>query len=125
MVITILRLHCVLALVILAGCSSADKLRSHWPQYKTNPFVIQLEIPGPKDTAGGLVTADLNGDELLDYLVTVPNHLAAYAHDGLKLWIAETDIQLGGPSENVGLPGHHGPGVQVADVDNDGRAEVL
>ncbi|UCD29050.1 MAG: VCBS repeat-containing protein [Planctomycetota bacterium] len=96
-----------------------------WPQYSNNPFVISIDIPGPKDSAGGVITADLNNDGLMDYLVTVSGHVAAYAHNGTKLWLGKTDIRVGGSSENVGLPGHNGPGVQTADIDADGATEVL
>ncbi|MGD9494748.1 MAG: hypothetical protein AB7Y46_00430, partial [Armatimonadota bacterium] len=34
------------------------------------------------------------------------------------------DIRVGGQSESQGLPGHHGPGVQAADIDGDGTTEV-
>ena len=61
----------------------------------------------------------------MDYLVTVPNHITAHAHDGRKLWTLETDLWIGGSSERIGLPGHHGPGVQAADIDGDKQVEVL
>ena len=77
------------------------------------------------NSAGGLIVADLNGDGRMDYLVTVPNYLTAHAHDGRKLWVLETDLWIGGSSERIGLPGHHGPGVQAADIDGDKRVEVL
>jgi len=61
----------------------------------------------------------------MDYLVTVPGHLAVYANDGKKLWIKKTDIAVGGQSESQGLPGHHAPGVAAGDVDGDGKCEVV
>ncbi|NIA12742.1 MAG: hypothetical protein GWP08_01585 [Nitrospiraceae bacterium] len=61
----------------------------------------------------------------MDFLVTVPGHVAAYAHEGGKLWVNRGDLCIGSSSERVGLPGHHGPGVQAADVDRDGNTEVL
>ena len=61
----------------------------------------------------------------MDYLVTVPGHLAVYGNDGRKLWIARADIAVGGQSESQGLPGHHGPGVAAGDVDGDGKCEVV
>ena len=93
--------------------------------YSINPFVIKLEIPAPKDSAGGIITADINNDGKMDYLVTVPGHLAAYENNGNKLWIKEIDIVVGGSSENEGLPGHCGPGVAAGDVDSDGKCEVI
>ena len=78
--------------------------------YKTNPFIISLEIPAPEDSAGGIIVADVDNDELMDYLVTVPGHLAVYGNNGTKLWILKTDIVVGSSSESHGLPGHNGPG---------------
>lgn len=37
----------------------------------------------------------------------------------------KVDLRIGGAAESEGLPGHHGAGVQAADIDNDGRTEVL
>jgi len=87
--------------------------------------VIKLEIPPPRDSAGGIIVADVNDDGRMDYLVTVPGHLAVYANDGKKLWIKKTDIAVGGQSESQGLPGHHAPGVAAGDVDGDGKCEVV
>jgi hypothetical protein len=61
----------------------------------------------------------------MDYLVTVPGHVAAYANDGTKLWVLETDVVVGGSSEREGLPGHNGPGVAAGDVDGDNHCEVV
>ena len=89
------------------------------------PFVIKLDIPAPKDSAGGILVADVTGDGKMDFLVTVPGHLAAYGNDGRRLWVKKTDISVGGQSESQGLPGHHGPGVAAGDVDADGKCEVV
>jgi len=88
-------------------------------------LAIDLPIPAPQDSAGGIVAADVNNDDRPDFLVTVPGHLAVYGNDGSKLWIKKLDIGVGGQSESQGLPGHHGPGVAVGDVDEDGGAEVI
>lgn len=95
------------------------------PPYSSNPFVIELDIPAPTDSAGGIVVADLDSDGRMDYLVTVPGHIAAYANDGRRLWVRAVDVRVGGPSEGVGLPGHHGPGVQAGQVDDEGTAKVV
>lgn len=108
-----------------AGILQVALVKADWPQYETNPFEIPLTIPAPTDTAGGLLTADLTNDGRMDFLVTVPGHIAAHANDGSKLWIREIDVRVGGSSERVGLPGHHGPGVTAADIDGNGRTEVL
>jgi rhamnogalacturonan lyase-like protein len=94
-------------------------------RYSANPFVISLDIPAPEDSAGGLVVADLDGDSSMDYLVTVPGHIAAYGHSGAKLWIQRSDVCVGGSSERHGLPGHNGPGVQAVDIEGEGGVEVL
>ncbi|MDE2700327.1 MAG: VCBS repeat-containing protein, partial [Gemmatimonadota bacterium] len=67
--IIILTLQSLLTLLMLTSCSTPGHMRSHWPEYPVNPFVIQLDIPGPTDSAGGLIVADLNGDGRMDYLV--------------------------------------------------------
>ena len=91
----------------------------------TKPTLIPLDIPPPKDSAGGILVADADNDGKMDYLVTVPGHLAVYGNDGKKLWVAKLDIGVGGSSERQGLPGHHGPGVAAGDVDSDGRCEIV
>lgn len=95
------------------------------PAYQSNPFRIKLAIPAPEDSAGGLIVADVNNDSKMDYLATVPGHLAAYDNGGKKLWILKDDIVVGGQSESQGLPGHCGPGVAAGDVDGDGKCEVV
>lgn len=90
-----------------------------------DPFVIRLEIPAPKGSAGGIIAADVDTDGNADYVVTVPGHVAAYANSGRKLWIRKADVAVGGSGEREGLPGHHGPGVAAGDVDGDGRFEVV
>jgi len=87
--------------------------------------VIKLEIPPPQESEGGLIVADVDNDGAMDYLVTVPNHLAVYGNNGLKLWGKSADLVVGGQSESQGLPGHHGPGVAAGDVDGDGKCEVI
>ena len=61
------------------------------------PEIIKLDIPAPdqEDSAGGIITADVNNDKKPDYLVTVRGHLAAYDNSGKKLWIKKTDIAVG------------------------------
>lgn len=106
-------------------CGNVSCLERLWPQYGKSPFVIEMEIPGSEDSRGGVVTADLDGDGRPDFLVTGPGHIAAYGNDGSKLWVLETRIRVAAKSERDGLPGHHGPGIQAADVDADGDTEVL
>jgi len=114
--------YSLLGLLVFAGwaCRAAE-----WPQYDQNPFVFKLDIPAEDEGVGGIIVADVDNDGLMDYLVTKPGHLAVHGHDGKPLWHQEIDIRVAGNSENRGLPGWHGPGVQAADVDGDGRTEVL
>ncbi len=91
-----------------------------------NPRVIRLDFSVSDDSGGGVVTADLDGDGRRDFIVTSPGHIGGYRHDGARLWHLRVEVRVSaGSSESVGLPGHHAPGVQVADVDGDGRAELL
>ena len=118
-------LPALLVAMLLAGCPPPHAGRRHIPQYEENPFSFVLDIPAPEDSAGGIIVADLDRDGLLDYVVTVPGHIAAYGHAGNKLWVAHIDVRVGASSERVGLPGHNGPGVQAADIDGDNHTEVL
>lgn len=100
-----------------SACAQAEGLK---------PRVIPLAFGVEDGGRGSLVTADLDHDGKLDFLVTAPGRLAAYRHDGSRLWLCETPIRVSaGSSESQGLPGHDAPGVTVADVDGDGRVEVL
>jgi len=95
------------------------------PVYAENPFVITLDIPAPTGSAGGIVVADLDGDSLMDYIVTVPGHIAAYTNDGSKLWVRQVEVRVGESSESVGLPGHNGPGIQVISSNPEESARVV
>jgi len=110
-----------IAVCVVAGAAVA----ADWASYPASPFIIDLDIPAPADSAGGIVVWDIDNDGLIDYLVTVPGHVAAYAHDGSKRWIHQVDVRVGGSSEAEGLPGHNGPGVTAGDIDGDGETEVL
>jgi hypothetical protein len=118
-----------LAIVLAAAtCLAATRPATPAEPRQPNPLVIKLAIPAPPSadaSAGGIIVADVNDDGRMDYLVTVPGHLAVYGNDGRRLWIARTGIAVGGQSESQGLPGHHGPGVAAGDVDGDGKCEVV
>jgi len=87
--------------------------------------VIMLDIPEPKDSAGGITASDIDNNGRPDFLVTVPGHVAAYSNNGKKLWIHTVDIVVSRQSEAEGLPGHHGPGVAIGDVDGNKFVEVV
>src|SRR3989304_9110624 len=92
------------------------------PGEDPNPMVIDLEIPAPDDSAGGIVVADINDDGKPDFLVTVPGHLAAYDNSGRKLWVKQTDLVVGGQGGSQGRPGDHGPGGAGGGAGGDGPA---
>lgn len=88
--------------------------------------VIPMDFAADGGSRGGVIAADLDGDEVRELIVTAPGHIGAYRQDGARLWHIEADVRISaGSSESVGLPGHHAPGVQVADFDGDGKAELL
>ncbi len=90
------------------------------------PRVVPLAFPVVEGGRGSILTADLDGDSRFDFIVTAPDRLAAYRHDGARLWLLETPVRVSaGSSERHGLPGHDAPGVTVADIDGDGNAELL
>ncbi len=90
---------------------------------------IQIELPIPipahEEQVGGLITHDLDGDGLRDFLVTRSGIIVAVRQDGRILWRRDVDIQVNRQSEVNGLPGHHAPGIQADDVTDDGKVEVL
>jgi len=104
----------LLALVTLVALTGHEQSRAEEPSVR-----IRLDIPAPRDSAGGIMVADVNDDGKPDFMVTVPGHLAVYDNSGRKLWIKKLDIVVGGQSESQGLPGHDGPGVAAGDVDGD------
>ena len=107
--------------LMLLGCQKPLRL----VRPETPSLTVELDIPAPTDSAGGLMVADLNQDERPDFLVSVPGHLAVYDNSGSELWIERADIVVSSKSEANGLPGHNGPGVAAGDVDGDGAIEVV
>ncbi|MGI5817070.1 MAG: hypothetical protein ACOX9R_03115 [Armatimonadota bacterium] len=113
----------VLIVLVCILCAAAGCAQELPPDVARH--VIPLEIPVAEDSAGSLIAADLDGEWPLELLVTAPGYLGAYSVDGSLMWSREVDIRVGGQSESQGLPGHHGPGVQAADINGDGATEVL
>lgn len=120
--------HCLPSLLL----ASAGSLALPGPSLRAlevdpvKPRLILLDFEVGREGRGSVLTADLDGDGHLDFVVTAPDQIGAYRHDGRRLWHRQTEVRVSaGSSENAGLPGHDAPGVQVADVDGDGRAELL
>lgn len=107
----------------------------NWKEYPQNPFVIKLDkSQNDLSRRGGIIVADLNGDGFLDYLVSTKTGnygkgkatIGAYLHNGDLLWVKENiDLNINGMAETHGLPGWHGPGVSVSDIDGDRQIEVI
>jgi len=96
------------------------------PASAYSPRVIPLAFPVGDEGQGSVVTADLDGRGEYGFLVTAPGRIAAYASDGERMWMCETPVRVSaGSSESRGLPGHDAPGVQVGDIDGDGRPELV
>ena len=68
------RICLTLALFSLLWVPAQAVGQAGFGQYEENPFVFALDIPGPADSAGGLVAADLNNDGLI---WSRPGHIAA------------------------------------------------
>ena len=117
----------VLALGLLAWSyakkSSGDEM--DLPDSTVKLAVIVTDLPVEDERVGGVIAADVSGDGRRDFIITKPGHVAVYDNSGKKLWSKRIDIQVIGKAEDNGLPGWHGPGVQVADIDGDQAAEVL
>jgi hypothetical protein len=80
---------------------------------------------GEDNSQGGLIAADVNGDQQLDLLVSRVNFIAAYSLTAGELWKTAAPIHLSEKVEYEGLPGSQGPGMQAGDIDQDGQVEVL
>jgi len=101
-------------LIILTGVNIIS-VSAEFPEYTTNPF--QFTIP---DTVYGesFFTADLNGDNLLDYTFRSKTTLYCYDHYGNPLW----NVSLAYPGIDVN---NHGTKHGAADIDSDGTVEIV
>jgi len=109
----------LIALPVVSAIASESRMMAD--------LAIDIEIPIPQedDRSGGLIAADVDGNGILDFLVTRPGAVVAVAQSGRLLWHHEVDVQVTMRSERNGLPGHHGPGIQVADIWGTGEPSVL
>jgi hypothetical protein len=128
-------LPCLALCLCLIACQSSKKsVKSEWPVYKSNPFVIDLDSRHVQSGRGGVIVHDVTGDGLFDFIISSRENdhgpgratLSAYDHFGRVLWVMDNiDFYMQGNTENYGMPGWCGPGVAAGDVDGDGEAEVL
>lgn len=122
-----------LFLSLLSSCETLKLISSAGPTSKvlevpsssSKTSSIDLNLSNQYDRSGGLITADVNNNGRRDFIITQPGYIAAYDQTGNQFWFKQISIQLTGKAESEGLPGLHGPGAQVADVDGDGTLEVL
>ena len=91
------------------------------------PHVVQLDfsLADSEEGSGGVLATDLDGDGQREFVVTAPGHLGAYRLGRPRLWHAKRTMFFSGTRSGSILPGLHAPGVQVADVDGDGAAELV
>lgn len=91
------------------------------------PRVIALDfsVSQSEDGSGGVLAADVDGDQQRELVVTAPGHIGVYRPDGKRVWHGTANIFFSGSRSGSMLPGLHAPGVQVADVDSDGAMELL
>ena len=113
-------------LLMAVACFGWGCVAQSSAEYATQADLQRISLnTAPNERIGGLIATDVNGDAQKDFIVTKPGSIAVYAHSGQELWAKQIDIQLTGKAEDEGLPGLHAPGVQAADIDGDGTAEVL
>ena len=116
-------LHAIACLAAACLCAAGSGASAAEQVEKTS-FSIDVNPEWGRD--GGLIAYDLNADGQRDLLITQPGRIVAYELSGEKLWRRDnTNQQLGGQSEANALPGLHGPGIQVGDLDGDDQPEVI
>lgn len=109
---------CVLGGVVLhAAAAPAEEL--------IKPRVVRLDFTISQEGSGSVLAADVDGDSVREFVVTAPGHIGVYRIDGERVWHSEANIFFSGSRSGSLLPGLHAPGVQVADVDGDGAADLL
>lgn len=122
-----------LATFSVSSCSPSivgqTPVLSEPPPQSTATRSIPVELPDSLSAKvpneGGLIAVDVDGDRTREIVVTLPSFIAAYSLAEGKLWERSADLQITQKTEYEGLPGTHGPGIQAADVDQDGAIELL
>ena len=95
-----------------------------WPDYDVNPFVFNLNFTVSSTARGAIFVHELDGDGLMDFVVTGKDAISIFDHWGTLLWSKTPPINLPEQASGSGYPGRHGPGAIAGDVDGDGQAEV-
>jgi hypothetical protein len=113
-----------LALALLATVATAFPTTS--VHASIEPRVVPLDFAVGENGEGSVIAADLDGSGVMDFVVTAPGKIGAYRQDGERVWLLEADVRVSaGSSESRGLPGHHAPGVQVADIEGNSQPRLL
>ena len=104
------------ALIGLAASTAGagQEVGEPWPNYGGGkPFVIAFpaELRAHR-SLGGLFVHDVDGDGLMEYVVSVPGQIAVFDWDGRLLWRRRTAQRLrAGAAAGDNLPGSNHPGV--------------
>ena len=105
--------------------------RRHYTNGRSALYVITEETLSERliYTGHGKVArslaADVDGDSAREFVVTAPGRIGVYRMGGEPVWNEKANVFFSGSRSGSLLPGLHAPGVQVADVDGDGAAELL
>lgn len=90
------------------------------------PRVVPLDFTVGANGEGSVIAANLNDDGQMEFVVTAPGRIGAYRQNGQPLWLFNAEVRVSaGSSESRGLPGHHAPGVQVADIEGTRQPRLL
>jgi hypothetical protein len=99
---------------LAASSPSSTKLREMRPgAAHCREFVLKQPVP---NDSGGIFAHDLNGDGLMDFVVTSQGHIGAYDNAGTRLWVRRDSIKF--------FPYYHHPSAIAGDMDGNGRQEV-
>ena len=120
-----LKIKNTVLLIIVVIMSPLEWALSETPLIQKPTVDTILPISSEDDGRGGLIVSNINSDPYKEILVTQSDSVTAVDRYGNVLWQNQVTIQVTTQSEKFGLPGWHGPGIQVADIGDDGEPEVL